>query len=108
MVVLAESFLQMIEKKAINIASNQIIPVNPITHKRYVDDTHDRFKNKDLSEEFLKILNNQEPRIQFEAEYEDANKALNYLNIKIINTKNHHYEFKIQIDYKLMIFQPFF
>ena len=95
MVVLAESFLQMIEKKAINIASNQIIPVNPITHKRYVDDTHDRFKNKELSEEFLKILNNQEPRIQFEAEYEDAKKSLNYLDIKIINTENQRYEFKI-------------
>ena len=95
MVVLAESFLQMIEKRAINIASNRIIPVNPITHKRYVDDTHERFKNKELSEEFLKILNDQEPRIQFEAEYEDKNKTLNYLDIKIINTKNQHYEFKI-------------
>ena len=40
-------------------------------------------------------MNNQEPRIQFEAEYEDANKSLNYLDIKIINTKNHNYEFKI-------------
>ena len=68
MVVLAESFLQTIEKRAINIAINKPIPVNPITRKGYVDDTHDRFKNKQLSEEFLKILNNQEPRIQFEAD----------------------------------------
>ena len=68
MVVLAESFLQMIEKKSINIAISLPIPVNPITHKRYVDDTHDRFKSKEMSEEFLKILNNQEPRIKFEAE----------------------------------------
>ena len=81
MVVLAESFLQTIEKWAINIAINKPIPVNPITHKRYVDDTHDRFKNKQLSEEFLKILNNQEPRIQFEAEYEDEYKTLNFLDI---------------------------
>ena len=95
MVVLAESFLQTIEKRAINIAINKPIPVNPITHKRYVDDTHDRFKNKQLSEEFLKILNNQEPRIQFEAEYEDENKTLNFLDIKIINTTNGYYEFKI-------------
>ena len=47
MVVLAESFLQMIEKKSINIAKNLPTPINPITHKRYVDDTHDRFKNKE-------------------------------------------------------------
>ena len=69
--------------------------MNPITHKRYVDDTHDRFKSKEMSEEFLKILNNQEPRIKFEAEYENENKELNYLDIKIINNRNNNYEFKI-------------
>ena len=95
MVVLAESFLQMIEKKSINIAINLPIPVNPITHKRYVDDTHDRFNNKEKSEEFLKILNDQEPRIKFEAEYENENKELNYLDIKIINTNEGNYDFLI-------------
>ena len=95
MVVLAESFLQTLEKKAINIATNLPIPVNPITHKRYVDDTHDRFTNKENSEEFLKILNEQEPRIKFEAEYENKNKELNYLDINIINTKQGNYDFKI-------------
>ena len=56
MVVLAESFLQMIEKNALHIARNLPEPVNPITHRRYVDDTHDRFNNKENSEQFLKIL----------------------------------------------------
>ena len=85
----------MIEKKAINIALNLPIPVNPITHKRYVDDTHDRFDTKEKSEEFLKILNNQDPHIQFEAEYESENKQVNYLDIKIINTREGNYDFKI-------------
>ena len=95
MVILAESFLQMIENKAMNIAISRPLPVNPITHKRYVDDTHDRFKTKEASDEFLKILNDQEPRIQFTAEYESSNKDLNYLDVKIINNKNNRYEFKI-------------
>ena len=95
MVILAVSFLQMIENKSLNIARNLTIPVNPITHKRYVDDTHDRFSSKEKSEEFLNILNDQEPRIKFEAEYENENKELNYLDIKIINTKERSYEFKI-------------
>ena len=95
MVVLAESFLQTIEKKAINIAINLPIPVNPITHKRYVDDTHDRFTKKEQSEEFLRILNDQEPRIKFEAEYENENNELNYLDIKVVNTKHGKYDFKI-------------
>ena len=64
----------------------------PITHKRYVDDTRDRFKDLDESESFLKILNEQEPRIKFEAEYENE---LNYLDTTIINTKEGHYNFKL-------------
>ena len=95
MVVLAESFLQMIENKSLNIARNLPIPANPITHKRYVDDTHDRFHDKETSEAFLTILNSQEPRIKFEAEYENENKELNYLDIKIINTQKGKYDFNI-------------
>ena len=84
----------MIEKKTINIALSQPIPVNPITHKRYVDDTHDRFETKEKSEEFLEILNNQDSRIKFEAEYESEHKELNYLDIKIINNEKGNYDFK--------------
>ena len=95
MVVLAESFLQMIEKKALTIAKELPAPVDPITHRRYVDDTHDRFKTKVQSEQFLRILNEQEPRIQFTAEYEDNNKQLNYLDTKIINSQKGKYEFNV-------------
>ena len=95
MVILAESFLQMIENKSLSIACSRPLPVNPITHKRYVDDTHNRFKNTETSEAFLTILNEQEPRIQFTAEYESTNKELNYLDIKILNNKKNKYEFKI-------------
>lgn len=95
MVVLAESYLQKIENCALDIASNLDIAVTPITHKRYVDDTHDRFMSKIESEKFLEILNNQDDRIQFEPEYEDEKKCLNFLDVKIENTEKGHYEFNI-------------
>ena len=95
MVVLAESYLQMIEKKAIIEATKRKPPVNPISHFRYVDDTHDRFMNKKNSEEFLKILNRQDPQIQFTAEYESSNKVLNYLDVSIHNNGNGSYDFKV-------------
>ena len=95
MVILAESFLQMIETKALTIAKNLPVPVNPITHRRYVDDSHDRFNTKTHSQQFLAILNDQEPRVQYTAEYEDEFKRLNYLDIKVINSGNGKYDFNI-------------
>ena len=61
MVVMAEGFLQVIERNAIQIALSLSLPVSPLSHRRYVDDTHDRFNTREDSEEFLKILNSQEP-----------------------------------------------
>ena len=95
MVVLAESFLQMIENTSLSIATSLPIPVKPITHKRYVDDTHDRFNSIEESESFLEILNNQDARIRFEPEYENANKELNYLDTTIINNRDGNYKFKL-------------
>ena len=95
MVILAESFLQMIENKALTIAKNLPVPVNPITHRRYVDDSHDRFHAKIHSEHFLAILNDQEPRIQYTAEYENESKQLNYLDTRVINSGNGKYDFNI-------------
>ena len=100
MVVLAESYLQMIEKKSLSIARSRIVPVDPITHKRYVDDSHDRFLTKNTSEEFLGILNAQDKRVQFTAEYETINEEeekseLNYLEITTINNKTGKYQFKV-------------
>ena len=95
MVVVAEGFLQSIEKRAFTIAKSPVNSVCPITHKRYVDDSHDRFSSKRKSEKFLNILNSIEPAIQFTAEYEDDNKTLNFLDTTIINDGGGKYEFKI-------------
>ena len=95
MVVLAESFLQMIETNALRIARNRLSPVDPITRKRYVDDSHDRFLTKNKSEEFLGILNEQDDRCQFTAEYEtivEDKSHLNYLEVTTINNKKGQYE----------------
>ena len=93
MVILAESYLQMIENKALQIAVN--LNVAPITHRRYVDDTHDRFDNKENIKNFLNILNNQDPKIQFEPEYEKEDKSLDFLDTTIVNTKEGYYNFKV-------------
>ena len=95
MVVMAEGFLQVIEKNAINIAVAYPVSVAPITHRRYVDDTHDRFLNKEDSEEFLRILNAQDPHIQFEPEYENEDKELNFLDCSIMNTGEGRYQTKV-------------
>ena len=95
MVVVAESFLQSIEKRAFTIAKLPSNSVCPITHKRYVDDTHDRFSTKRKSEKFFKIMNSIEPKIQFEAEYEDDNKSLHFLDTTIINNGEGKYEFTV-------------
>ena len=95
MVVLAESYLQMIENQALNISRSRAIPVGPITHRRYVDDSHDRFVDKEKSDEFLTILNSQDERVQFTVEYENSDKELNYLEITTINNKQGNYDFKV-------------
>ena len=95
MVILAESFIQTLEKNALHIARSLSPPVAPITHKRYVDDTHDRFNSKEESESFLKILNNQEPRIKFEPEYENSDKELSFLDTSIINNNKGRYSFRL-------------
>ena len=86
MVVVAEGFLQSIEKKAFTIAKLPSNSAHPITHRRYVDDTHDRFNTKRKSEKFLNILNSIERKIQFTAEYEDDDKALHFLDTTTKNT----------------------
>ena len=50
MVVLAESFLQTLEKNAMTIAASLPTPCVPKTHRRYVDDSHDRFHDKPTSQ----------------------------------------------------------
>ena len=85
MVVIAEAFLQYIERKAINKAL--LTPsLAPITYKRYVDDSHCRFPSFDIADKFLDILNQEEPKVQFTIEYENDQKEMNFLDVTIKNT----------------------
>lgn len=95
MVVMAEGFLQHIEQQSIAAALRTTPPVAPIIFKRYVDDTYSRFRDKTSSEQFLEILNAQEPRIQFTSEYENEDNELNFLDVTLKNTKNNKYLFKV-------------
>ena len=54
MVVLFESYIRNLQHKAI---AEVLTSLAPTTYKRYVDDTHARFKSKKHSREFQKILN---------------------------------------------------
>ena len=84
MVVLSECYLQKIEFKAIAEALNYKIA--PKIFRRFVDDSHARFRNR--SNTFLKILNKQEPAIKYTVEFEDHKCSPNFLDINI--TKNIH------------------
>ena len=95
MVVMAESFLQHIEKRAVSIALHNNPPINLKSFLRYVDDSHARFENFDQVETFKNILNKQHNNIKYTVEYEDENKTLNFLDVKIINKENGKYEFDI-------------
>ena len=57
--------------------------------------SHDRFPDKPLSEKFLDILNQQDPRIKYTAEYENEEKELNYLDVLAKNTGNRSYSFNV-------------
>ena len=92
MVVLSESYVQNLEHKA--IAEALTLNLAPKTYRRYVDDTHARFKSKEQYREFQKILNKQDKHIQFTIEDENEEKCLNFLDIKIKNN-NGRYEFDV-------------
>ena len=55
MVVLSECYHQILEEKS--IALSFVLSISPKTFKRYVDDSHTRFKIKQNPLQFLKILN---------------------------------------------------
>ena len=85
MVVMAEGFLQHIEKKAMNVGLKKIPPIAPKSYKRYVDDSHARFNNIENAETFNEILNQQNPKIQYTLEAENERKELEFLDINIKN-----------------------
>ena len=66
----------------------------PKTYGQYIDDTHARFRSKEQSGEFQKILNKQGKHIQFTIEDENDERCLKFLGIIIIK-KNGRYEFDV-------------
>ena len=76
MVVVSEAYLQHIEKRSIQLAITQLC--NPITYKRYVDDSHSRFESKEKATKFLNILNQQCEYVKFTIEFENEEKGLNF------------------------------
>ena len=61
MVVLSESYLQNLEKNAIELALR--VEIAPKPFHRYVDDSHARFGSRSNATEFLNFLNSQDPQI---------------------------------------------
>ncbi|XP_065642486.1 uncharacterized protein LOC136074113 [Hydra vulgaris] len=95
MVVMAESFLQHYEDKALLQAQYLTPPICVKSFKRYVDDIHSRFTNEAESERFLDLLNNQHTNIKYTIEKESDSHAINFLDLSITNNKSGTYLFKI-------------
>ena len=93
MVAISEVFLQHLEDRALQeaLATN----LSPLTYKRYVDDSHIRFKTAHQSHSFLNILNKQNKAIKHTMEKEDETRKLNFLDVTIVTTGTGKYEFKI-------------
>ena len=86
MVVLSECYLQRIEHISITQALN--LNLAPKTFKRFVDDSHARFNNREQSLQFLDILNSQDPSIQYTTEFENGNTQLIFLDVSMRSTGN--------------------
>ena len=90
MVVLSESYLQNLEKNTIELAL-----IAPKTFRRYVDDSHARFGSRNNANEFLNVLDSQDPQIQYTIEYENEHKELNFLDVTTNNNLNQSYDFAV-------------
>ena len=96
MVVMAESFLQYQENKAIQQCLSLSPQLTVKSFKRYVDDSHSRFNTINDANRFLEILNQQHPNIKYTMETENEEKILNFLDLQIINDQtDNKYKFKI-------------
>ena len=74
MVVLSECYLQRIEEKTYLFFA---LNVSPKTFKGYVDDSQDRFENKQQSLQFFEILNKQDSSVQYTIEFVNNEKQIN-------------------------------
>ena len=92
MVVIAEGYLQFIEKNAMDVAL--VANVAPKTFKRYVDDSHARFDTCEEMVKFHQILNEQDERIQYTIENE-VDGGIAFLDVKLQNNRDGKYEFQV-------------
>ena len=95
MVTMAESYLQHLKDRAIDEALHQQPPIELKTHRRYVDDSHSRFKELLDAARFLTELNRQDERVQYTMEMEGEDKSLAFLNVKATNNRQGSYDFQI-------------
>ena len=95
MVTMAESYLQHLEEQAIDDALHQQPPIDLKTHRRYVDDSHTRFKILMDAGRFLLELNKQDERVQWTMEVETEDKSLAFMNVKTTNNRQGSYEFQV-------------
>ena len=54
-----------------------------------------QFGSRNNATEFLNVLNSQDLQIQYNIEYENDNKELNFLDVTIRNNWNHSYDFAV-------------
>jgi len=92
MVVIAEAYLQKIE--SIAIQQSLTLQCQPLSYRRYVDDSHSRFHSMEQANKFLDLLNKQDNNIQYTMEAENDKKELGYLDILIINNVHNKYILK--------------
>ena len=67
MVILSESYLQNLEKNAIELALT--FDIAPKTFRRYDDDSHARYGSRNNVTEFSNALNSQDTQIQYTIEH---------------------------------------
>ena len=84
MVVIAEGFLQVLEKQALYDALKAQPPIDIKSYYRFVDDSHARFPQVEQAERFMEILNKQDNNIKYTIEIENDMKELDFLDIKNI------------------------
>ena len=93
MVVLSESYLQNLEKNAMELALTFDIALKIFC--QYVDDSHARFGSRSSATEFLNVLNSQDLQIQYTIEYENDHKELNFSEVTIRKKLKHSYDFAV-------------
>ena len=95
MVILSESYLQNLEKNAIELALR--LDIAPNMFRKFVDHSHARFGSRSN--------NSQDPQIQYTIEYENEHKELNVLGVTIKKTQTNIMILQYTINQQLLTFR---